>query len=235
VGSNALAVGRYSSAGETRRGHTRSLALVGKLYPTTDPEHRQPLRTASFFTQQDLGGDFAEFLNDVETRNAPDVRAWRRGLGLPVLALEDQVFGSVDKEPTIRQLYEIADLGKPADEPTRAPKYMRLKIAEGHPKSDHADFRDEIMAFIYDKGDPNPKRKLIFNIDVTDEGSERGPDFFKTRTFANWKRVGILTFTAAVASVNGDRVIHFHHPTWRTDPNDPSTATRQNETKSSAR
>jgi len=44
-----------------------------------------------------------------------------------------------------------------------------------------------------------------------------------------------LTFTAAVASINGDRVIHFHHPTWRADPNDPSTATRQNEKKIFAR
>ena len=153
-GSKALCVGRYSSASETRRGHTRSLALVGKLYPSADPEHPEPLRTASFFTQQDLGGDFTPSLNDVETRNAPDVRAWRRGLDFPILGLEAQVFGSVDREPTIRQLYEIAELGKPADEPTRTPKYMRLKIAEGHRKSDHIDFRDEIMAFIYDKGDP---------------------------------------------------------------------------------
>ncbi len=234
-GSKALCVGRYSSASETRRGHTRSLALVGKLYPSADPEHPEPLRTASFFTQQDLGGDFTPSLNDVETRNAPDVRAWRRGLDFPILGLEAQVFGSVDREPTIRQLYEIAELGKPADEPTRTPKYMRLKIAEGHRKSDHIDFRDEIMAFIYDKGDPVAKRTLTFNIDVTDEGSERGPDFFKTRTFSNWRHVGRLTFAAAVASINGDRVLHFHHPTWRTDPNDPSTATRQNEKKVSAR
>jgi hypothetical protein len=141
----------------------------------------------------------------------------------------------VDRQPTVRQLYEIAELGKPGDEPTRTPKYMRLKTAEAHPRSDYSDFRDEIMAFIYDKGDPNPKRKLVFNIDVTDEASESGPDFFKTRTFSNWNRVGILTFTAAVASVNGDRVIHFHHPTWRSDPNDPSTATRQNEKKIFAR
>jgi hypothetical protein len=235
-GSKALAVGRYSTCcTETRRGHSRSLSLVGKLYPTTDPEHAEPLRTASFFTQQDLGGDFTEYVNDVETRNAPDVRAWRRGLGLPILLLEGQVFGSVDREATVRQLYEIAELGKGEDEPTRTPKYMRLKIAEGHSKSDYSDFRDEIMAFIYDKGDPNPKRKLVFNIDVTDEASERGPDFFKTRTFSNWNHLGILTFTAAVASVNGDRVIHFHHPTWRADPNNPSTATRQNEKKIFAR
>ena len=161
-GSKALAVGRYSTCcTETRRGHSRSLSLVGKLYPTTDPEHPEPLRTASFFTQQDLGGDFTEYVNDVETRNAPDVRAWRRGLGLPILLLEGQVFGSVDREATVRQLYEIAELGKREDEPTRTPKYMRLKIAEGHPKSDYSDFRDEIMAFIYDEGIPTPSGSLF--------------------------------------------------------------------------
>ena len=38
------------------RGHVRSLALVGKLFPTTDPDHPTPLRTANFITQEDIGG-----------------------------------------------------------------------------------------------------------------------------------------------------------------------------------
>ena len=194
---------------------------MASFTPPWTPSTSEPLRTANFITQQDLGGDFTKYLNDVETRNAPDVRAWRRGLGFPILAIEGRVFGSVDKEATIRQLYEIAELGKRDDEPTRTPKYLRLKIAAGHPKSDYPDFRDEIMAFFYDSGDPDPKRRLVFDIDVTDEASERGPEFFKVRTFSKWSRIGALTFTAAVASVNGDRVIHFHHPSWRTDPDDP--------------
>ncbi len=33
-------------------------------------------------------------------------------------------------------------------------------------------------------------------------------------------------FDNAVVSYNGDRVIHFNHPTWREDRNDPATATR---------
>jgi hypothetical protein len=32
----------------------------------------------------------------------------------------------------------------------------------------------------------------------------------------------------AVASYNGDFVIHFRHPTWRDDQNDPASATRVN-------
>ena len=56
-GSRALIIGRYSTCcTETRRGRYRSLALAGKLYPTADPEHPAPLRTANFITQEDLGG-----------------------------------------------------------------------------------------------------------------------------------------------------------------------------------
>jgi len=35
-------------------------------------------------------------------------------------------------------------------------------------------------------------------------------------------------FDNAVLSHNGDSVIYFSHPTWRTDRNDASTATRVN-------
>src|SRR5262245_12726413 len=112
-GSRALAVGRYSTCcTETRRGHARSLSLVGKLYPTVDRDHREPLRTANFITQQDLGGDYCDYINDAEVRNAPDTRAWRRGSALPVLLITGAVFQSVDKQPSQRQLYPIAELGK---------------------------------------------------------------------------------------------------------------------------
>ena len=49
-GSQALLVGRYSSADSPYRGHLRSLALVGELFPTVEPNHTKPLRTASFIT-----------------------------------------------------------------------------------------------------------------------------------------------------------------------------------------
>ncbi len=233
-GSEALAVGRYSTCcTETRRGHTRSLALVGKLFPTTDENHPQPLRTASFFTQQDIAGEHTDYINDAELRNAPDVHAWRRGAGVPILLLTGIVFQRVDKEPAQRQLYQIAELGKPANEPTRTPKYMRLLVATEQPRiaGDALDFRDEVMAQIFDPGDAAPKRPLTFNIEVTDEGSAHGPGISQHVTFSNWRRIGNLTLDNAVVSYNGDFVIHFNHPTWRTDRNDPSTATRVNEHK----
>ena len=228
-GSQALLVARYSTCcTETRRGYTRSLAMVGKLFPTTDADHSQPLRTASFITQEDIAGEHTDYINDAELRNAPDVHAWRRGGGMPILLITGALFQRVDKEPSHRQLYQIAELGKPANETTRCPEFMRLLVAPEQPRIEGAslDFREEIMTQIFDPGDAMPKRTLTFNIEVTDKGSTRGPGVFQRRTFSNWRRIGKLTFDNAVVSYNGDYVIHFNHPTWRNDRNDPSTATR---------
>jgi hypothetical protein len=233
-GSQALIVGRYSTCcAETRRGHTRSLSLVGKLFPTTSADHLEPLRTAHFITQQDIAGDYTDYINDAEVRNAPNTTALRRGHGVPVLLVTGLVFNRVDKKPSIRQLYQIAELGKATGEPTRAPTFMRLLVAPEQPRIEGAelDFRDEIMAQIYDRGDPAPKRTLTFQIEVTDEGETHGLPVRERRTFKNWRRIGKIVFDKAVASYNGDFVIHFNHPTWREDQNDPSTATRVNERK----
>jgi hypothetical protein len=233
-GSEALVVARYSSgASGNRRGQVRSLALVGKLFPTTDADHQMPLRTASFITQEDIGGARTHSINDAVLRNAPDVTVFRRGPAGTLLIKVASVFRRADQEPTIRQVYPIAELGKPANQPTRAPAFMQLLVAPGHPviPGDELDYRDEVMAQIFDKGDPAPKRTLTFTINVTDDGATHGTPFRVRRTFTNWRQIGEIVFDNAVASYNGDSVIHFTHPTWRPDRNDPTTATRQNGTK----
>src|SRR5262249_57660160 len=113
--------------------HVRSLSLVGKLFPTADPDHIAPLRTANFMTQQDIGGDYNDYINDVELLNAPNTTALRRGLGIPILALFGIMLSVVDKKPTIRQLYQIAELGKPQGEPTRAPTFIPLTATPAQP------------------------------------------------------------------------------------------------------
>jgi hypothetical protein len=228
-GSRALVVARYSTCcTETRRGQMRSLSMVGKLFPTTDPQHPQPLRTANFITQEDIGGAETEYINDAELRNAPDLTISRRGAGAALLFRVGLTFNRVDKEPGIRQLYPIAELGKPPETPTRAPQFMRLVVARDQPRIEGADLdlRDEVMAQIFDRGDPVPRRTLTFVIEVTDTGRSSGPAVQVTRTFEGWRPIGRLVFDNAVISYNGDHVIHFSHPTWRTDRNDPSTATR---------
>jgi hypothetical protein len=227
-GSRALLVGRYSSADLPYRGQPRSLALVGKLFPTTDPNHASPCRTANFITQEDIGGKHTNYINDAELRNAPNITPWHFRKTMPVLIVAGLLFTFVDKDATIRQVYQIAELGKPENEPTRAPLFMRILVAPDQPRIEgkNLDFRDEVMAQIFDKGDPNPRRTLTFHIEVTDEGTTRPGLGSLRRSFKNWRRIGKLTFDNAVASYNGDFVIHFNHPGWRDDRNNPATTNR---------
>ena len=228
-GSRGLIIARYSTCcAETRRGYTRSLSMIGRIYPTTDPNHPEPLPTACFISQEDIGGEDTPNINDAKLRNAPNTTVSRRGSGMPILLLSGLVFNKAEKQPTIRQVYQIAELGKPPNEPTRAPEFMQLTVAPGQPviPGDALDFRDEIMAHIYDPGDPAPKRKLVFNVETSDTGTTHGPPIKERRDITNWKRIGTMTFDAAVASYNGDHVFHVNHPAWREDRNDPSTVVK---------
>lgn len=228
-GSRGLMIARYSTCcTETRRGYTRSLAMIGRIYPTLDPDHPEPLPTACFITQEDLGGENTPDINSAKLRNAPDTTAIRRGLGLPILLQTGLVLNIAEKKPTIRQVYPIAELGKPPGEPTRAPEFLQFTVAPGQPVIPGADldFRDEIMAHLYDRGDPTPKRKLVFDVETSDTGTTHGFPLRERRNITNWKKIGTMTFDAAVASFNGDRVFHVNHPAWREDRNDPSTVVK---------
>ena len=105
---------------------------------------------------------------------------------------------------------------------------MRLLVASGQPRieGEKLDIRDEVLGQIFDKGDPLPRRNLVFHVEVTDEGKARFGLGVLRQSFKNWRRIGLLTFDNAVASYNGDFVVHFNHPGWREDRNNPATANR---------
>ena len=224
-GSRGLLVGRYSSgSGGVHRGNLRVLALAAKLFPTTDPNHPLPLCTANIFTMEDIAGTYTTYINDAELRNAPDITVRRQ----PFLVIPAIVFTLIDKVAGVRQTYPVAELGKPLDEPTCAPEFMRLLVASDQPRieGEKLDFRDEVLGQIFDKGDPVPKRTLNFHIEVTDEGTTQYGLGSVRPKFTNWRKIGLITFDNAVASYNGDFVLHFNHPSWRDERNNPSTANR---------
>ena len=221
-GAKGLVIGRYSSGLSARRGEARTLSMVGKLFPTMDPLLKS--RPASFITQEDLGGSYTRDIHGALLRNAPDISPLRRGFGIGTLLLTVFAFMRVDRRTTIRQVYEVAELGKAPGTPTFCPRYMQLQIVS--PKiggdEDTADFRDEVLAQIYDRGNPRPQRDLVFQIQVSNKGEVRGI-INKRLVEADWKPIGTITFDRAAASYNGDFVIHFHHPKWRSDRNDPAS------------
>ena len=230
-GKRGLAVARIS-AGKTitLRGIRRSFGIALKLYPTADENHQNLLETANVFLVDDLGGTTAAHILEVELTNAPQVTGFSRGNEIPILLKEGLVFELVDRMATIRQVYPIAELGKASNEKTNAPEFMRLKACSAHSAIGEEDVRNEILAQIFDKGNPEPKRTLGFDISVSDRGKKSGFVFFpkgQRRTITNWQTIGKVSFSNGVASYNGDFVIHFRHPTWRNDRNDPGTAVRK--------
>jgi hypothetical protein len=71
---------------------------------------------------------------------------------------------------------------------------------------------------------------LPFHLLTGKMGTRPGFAFFpkgQRQTITNWQTIGKINFNDGVASYNGDFVLHFRHPTWRHDRNDPSTAVRQ--------
>ena len=233
-GSRGLTIGRVSSDGnETKRGQRRSISLGMKIYPTMDPAHPTPLIPASVIVQEDLGGMRTEYINDAELVNAPNVTAYRRGIYFLIMLRAGPIFQNLDKVANSRQNYEVAELGKPANEPTNAPDHMLFKMSSGQPRIEgrHLDFRDEIYNHIFKPGDSAPTGAMEFDISVSSTARLSGVQGLSRVTVSDWKRIGKLRFTEAIASYNADHVIQFHHPGWRDDRNDPSTHVRVNEVR----
>ena len=230
-GSQGLVIARISAGVTmTLRGIRRAYGIVLKLYPTADENHENLLQTANVFLADDLGGTTASHITEVELTNAPHVTGFNRGNEIPVLLKEGVIFELVDRMSTTRQVYPIAELEKSLDVQTNSPEFMRLKVSSGHRVIDEEDVRNEVLAHIFDKGNPKPQGTLSFNISVSDTGKKSGFPLFpkgQRQTITNWQTIGKVNFNNGVASYNGDFVIHFRHPTWRKDRNDPHTSVRK--------
>ncbi len=200
-GSKALIVVRASSAmSNTRRGETRAFGFAGKLFPTLREDEVIGEHTANFFLIDDLGGTDAEHFSDVILTNEPTVsRTFEVFKHLMYGLKVAKTFANADKNPGIRQLYEIAYLGEKEAVNVRTPKWMKVEAQKGQ-TVDAEDFRDELRL--------EDGEKLIFDIAVASEIKE-GKKV--------WKTIGMITLDASVTSGSCDRQLHFHHPLWRED------------------
>jgi hypothetical protein len=195
-GSEALIIARASTAmSETTVGNYRGFGMGGKLFPTNDPFHQTELKTANFFVIDDLGGTKARHYTDVELTNEPEVSktsAIFRHLyyGIKVAS----AFSKADKNPGMRQVYQISHLGEKDPKTVITPRYMKIRAAKGQ-AVDEKDFRNELSISHYRNG-------LKFEILV-------GPDK------KNWDNIGTIEFTDSVASKSCDHRLHFNHPKWK--------------------
>jgi hypothetical protein len=209
TGSEGLIIARASAAlSEIKRGEARAFGLAGKIYPTVDPNHRTALKTANFFTIDDLGGTYVPYFLDAENTNdiinisIRPTGVFKGPLALAVANAFTTADGSTLDESLIRQLYPIAELGEAHPEQAVAPTWMKIVGAGQTPRVDEADFRDELAIENYPDG-------IAMDIYVADVGSRRGEK--------DWNYVGEILFTDSVASDSCDHRLHFSHPRFRRD------------------
>jgi hypothetical protein len=187
-GSRGLFLGRLSVAGLfVDQGRPRSLGMGGKVFPTMDPdEHVWP---GNFVLVSHLSGSFDKHVLDIEMTNYPTI-----GLDPIANTINRLIFRMFDTRPGYRQLYPISTLGVGPGEPVVTPDLLRVVPADGTPRVDEKDFRDEIRLRNY------PEGKLVMDIEV------------KALDAENWTRIGKITLTDDVVSEGSDKQLHFWIP-----------------------
>jgi hypothetical protein len=187
-GSEGLLLVRASVAGaQITAGKRRSLGIAGKIWPTLDPRERA--WPANFVTVSDLSGTRAKHITEIAPSNFPRV-----GMSPAAILVNRIIFRMMDTRPGYRQLFPISTLGLQRGERIVTPDLMRLRIADGTPRIDRADFRDELRLENY------PGGKLRYEIEVR--------DFEDT----DWKRIGTCEFDEYAISEGGDKRLHFWIP-----------------------
>ncbi|MBU0993041.1 MAG: hypothetical protein KJ737_11155 [Proteobacteria bacterium] len=203
MNSQALIIVRASVAlSDTDKGNYRGFGFTGKLFPTTDPDHADLLQTANFFTIDNLSGTLTDHYMDVSLTNEPGIfsnNASSNLLGVGFYAA--MALGMADRNPGIRQLYEISELGLSDTDTAITPKWMKIAATPGQIRVDENDFRDELNLNNY------PDNEISFDIYVTSQDS--------TSSNKTWLYVGNILLTDYSASESCDHCLHFHHPEYK--------------------
>jgi hypothetical protein len=201
--SKALIIVRASTAmSNTRQGEIRSFGFAGKIFPTMNPNKILQENTANFFLIDDLGGTRAAHYTDVALTNEPSIsknsEVFKSFLYVLKLA---RTFSQVDKNPSIRQVYEISQLGESNNDTAITPRWMKVAAKQGQ-TVEAKDFRDELRI--------TENKKLVFSISVASE---------KINNKKDWKNIGTIALDTSVISKSCDHRLHFHHPVWKSNLN----------------
>lgn len=198
--SKALIVVRASSAmSNTTSGQLRSFGFAGKIFPTMDPQSFNIEKTANFFLIDDLGGTRAAHYTEVELSNSPAASITSEVVkSFLYVAKLARTFSKSDENPTIRQVYEISQLGEKGDRSVITPRWMKVQALPGQVVNE-SDFRDELRI---------NNENLVFKISVASE---------TVNDSKNWLDIGLITLDTSVVSSTCDHRLHFHHPKWRSD------------------
>jgi hypothetical protein len=187
-GSEGLVVARGSVAGNRlESGHRRAFGYGGKVFPTMDPDEK--VQPGNFVTVTKLSGDRIRQIVDYEPTNNPAV-GWAPGANL----VSRGIFRLMDTRPGWRQLHPVSTLGVPEDGEVRTPDLLMLKVADGTPRVDERDFREELRLEHY------RDRKLVYTVNVKDFDG------------ADWTRIGTLELDDYVIAEGGDKRLHFWIP-----------------------
>ncbi|MFA6138366.1 MAG: hypothetical protein WC667_09785 [Sulfurimonas sp.] len=199
--SQALIIARASSViSNTQSGDTRAFGFAGKLFPTTNPNSKNSEYSANFFLIDDFGGTDSKHYTDVQLTNEPSLSITFEVVKNLLYALKvSHTFAKADENQSIRQLYEISELGENESKNIVTPKWMKIEAKESK-KVNAKDFRDELKI--------QDGEELIFNIFVANE---------MTKTEKKWQKIGTITLDKSMVSKSCDHRLHFHHPKWRSD------------------
>ncbi|MEH2143775.1 hypothetical protein [Nostoc sp.] len=187
-GSEGLVFARLSVAGTgIKRGDRRALGLAGKVYPTLNPHEK--VKPGNFVTVDYLTGIKTKHITDTELTNFPDV-----GPDIGAKLINRVIFRLVDKRPGFRQVFPISTLGVEPGGKVVTPDLFMLRVAEGTPKIDAEDFRDELRLEKY------PNNTLVYTINV------------KNFDEKEWTKLGVIELNDYAICEGCDKRIHFWIP-----------------------
>ncbi len=193
-GKKGLMIGRASTAlTNTRAGRNRGFGFAGKLYPTMDPDEVH--HTANFFLIDVLFGTRAKHYMDVSLTSQPKTGFDFFNLFTGLLAAK--ALFKADRDPQLRPLYPISELGTTEGDTIVTPKWMMIKAAT-ETRVDEKDFRLELDAAKYPEG-------VNFDIYVSDKTNN-------SSKLDQWTRLGQISLNQSITSYGCDRRLHFAHP-----------------------